>query len=435
MSSLFTRYNVTSKEEHDTTVAETTPELEVELIPTDETDEPLATEVGISEMLVQPETPDRSEIDQMEGISESIGEVVEKIDEEPEVSLEHFRWVLANSLKGTKLKTPKRFSLESKDGKPLTRKGYLKQLKMFKQSLDLSIAVSVEAYDEAMGKTFEKLLQTNVKLTKGLREYVSKFPKGIAVVDNPEIIKMFVRDDKLVDSIESLVQEELRIKKLVDAFEKYFERINREKTRGLGGKIFDAVFFKNSISKEDSYLLFNRYIKFDDKEVHVEQKPMDATKIKFTPGELEVQFRALFSSGIMASTAAVAVALALPAATALSMLGVAGLGAVALWNKVSGTLKKKMLKDDQKNAFQAFTKAAGSLDKEVQRMVDMNQRLMKLDEDGLDKERIPVLQKVLIELIKHINQIQYTTLEICKSYREDAGEKLEAKAAKVDDKE
>lgn len=425
MSSLFTRYNVTSKEEHDTDA-----ELEVELIPTDETDVPLATEVGISEMLVQPETPDRSEIEQMEGISGSIDEVVEKIDEEPEVSLEHFRWVLANSLKGTKLKMPKRFSLESKDGKPLTRKGYQKQLKMFKQSLDLSIAVSVEAYDDEIGKTFDQLLAINAKLTNDLKRYTSNFPKGIAVVDNPEIIKMFVRHGTLVESVDSLVAEGIRISALVGAFEKFFERIEREKTRTTAGKIFDAVFFRNTIPTEGRYLLFNRYIEFNDNGIDIEQEEIDGSKIRFSSSEIENQLKMLLGSGVVATVTAIAVALAVTPAAFAAMIGVAGLGVNALWSKISNKIKLKMLKDNQKNAFQAYTKAVVGLDKEVNRMVQMNERLTKLDEDGLNKERIPVMQKVMIELIKHINELQYTTMEICKAYREDTVEKLEAEADK-----
>lgn len=433
MSSLFTRYKVASKEEHDTDaepVVEPTPELEVELIPTDETDSPLATEVGISEMLVQPETPDRSEIEQMEGVSESIDEVVEKIDEEPEVSLEHFRWVLANSLKGTKLKMPKRFSLESKDGKPLTRKGYQKQLKMFKQSLDLSIAVSVEAYDDEIGKTFDQLLAINTKLTNDLKRYTSNFPKGIAVVDNPEIIKMFVRRGTLVESVDSLVAEGVRISALVGAFEKFFERIEREKTRTTAGKIFDAVFFRNTIPTEGRFLLFNRYIEFNDTEIDIEQEEVDGSKIKFSSGAIENQLKMLLGSGVVATVTAIAVALAVTPAAFAAMIGVAGLGVNALWNKISDKIKLKLLKDNQKNAFQAYTKAVVGLDKEVNRMVQMNERLTKLDEDGLNRERIPVMQKVMIELIKHINELQYTTMEICKTYREDAAEKLEAEADK-----
>ena len=388
--------------------------------------EPTA-EVGETDdtWLSQPDTPDHSEIGELEHISETSEEVIEQIESNPEVGLEHYQWVMANALKGIALPVPKRLGLENYMDSNNPKKEYVKNLKSFKANVDKSVTLGLEAFDESIDKTFKELLAINARQASQLKRITASTPTGIAVVDNPELINLFIRNNQIVTDVEELRDESVRISNLVKAFDAIIKVIERQKTRTAVGKFFDTILFRNSVGFEGEFLLLNRYIEFSDTGVWVEQDTVDSTKTKFALTEIELNLRALLSLGVLGTVSALTTALALAPAAVAAATGAAATGVVIGFNWLSNNVKEKLRVGKHKDMFASFSKSIAGLDRQANEFKAMNDRLRNIDEEGLNKERIPVLQKTLVELTKHINELQYVVIRIAETYKEENVKKLD----------
>lgn len=221
MSSLFTRYNVTSKEEHGTTVAETTPELEVELIPTDETDEPLATEMGVLENdIVESQNNDiMGEVVDTEEVVSQLDTLEEKVLEDESVaSVEHYAWVMNSLYRNAKLPMPNRASLEDfgNDGKSKT--ALVNTIRTGRRRLQMSIAHALEEFNNSHTKQFASKVADFNELNAALESKAS----GVRSNDKPtqlnlaSVWRLFHINDVVIKNPNVIKEEYARIKSLID---------------------------------------------------------------------------------------------------------------------------------------------------------------------------------------------------------------------------
>ena len=299
MSSLFTRYKVASKEEHDTTnaeivedplettdaepVVETTPELEVELIPTDETDAPLATEAGVLENdIVESQNDDiMGEVVDSEEVVDQLDTLEEKVLEDESVaSVEHYAWVLNSLYRNAKLPMPNRASLEdfSNDGKSKT--ALLNTIRTGRRRLQMSIAFALEEFNSKYSKTFSVKLEE----FKSLNSALAIKSTGVKNNDEPTKInlasvwRLFHVDGKVIKKPGVIKEEYSRIKSLVDLLGNTSDSlITALKVKGVNGEVPEIKNYDGLPSKTEN-LMNNNTLSIDNNGAKLTGSKVDIPK-------------------------------------------------------------------------------------------------------------------------------------------------------------
>lgn len=363
-------------------------------------DEVATDEITGNEWTEHPDAPDYSDIDEAAEVRDDIGDIADRVEgSEGDVALEDYQWFLGKTLNNARVALPKQFGLENFSDTRKGKSAFVSELRSFEKGLSKSIRVAVEEYSEASEKVLTDLVKENKKISSEFDRLLKNRNKGPLFVRNGAALSIFIVDDYLIKD-PSWTEEELEtIDWICDAVTD-LQKDYQDPGFSIG------KWWRSAGTKKHS-LLMNKQLVVEKDKIKIVRGETDVEKL-ITKSIRENAKLSLLSNGIY-----LVAAFATPSLT--NMYRKIGVAISSITTAVSLVGLIKARDSAAKEANREYSDVA----KAMYNMLKLSTKLPKIVEinNGLSQmthEKTPHLQSILIELVKHINEIQSKCIVLIK---------------------
>lgn len=363
--------------------------------------------------LIQEPTPDSSHIDDAIVLRDNLGAIAEQAEEHPEVALEHYHWSVKQILGTKSVPMPRKLGLENFGDTARDRRSFIREIRSLESHLDSNIQISLEAYSEAIEKQFKAAIAENAKISKNLDQQIKRHSDRPVIISNKTALGIFIRGNEFVNGIKEVSETANgSVDSICDLVRQLREDLEGSK---LNLKAHLRKYFESEVK-----LLMNYSVIVNGDDVRLAPAAWDAEDVveKALKGRA---IKGMIEGGIW-YVGGVAMQSFIPVMTSVfGIVGLFGTVTASMYTAWSGIFKgvgslidffkregnaEKINKESYKdfhNCALVILKQSKGIDK----FVRLNDSL-KSD----DLENSVKLQRILLEGVKYINELQYNVTQV-----------------------
>lgn len=315
--------------------------------------------------------PDSSDLEAIESARNDLSGIQNRVIEDPNASLETFHWALNNSLSKVNIEMPKSLGLENFEDTRYGKREFLKEVRSLEGYLDNALQTGLESYSKELEASLKDNIADNKKIKTALDNAIKSHQSRPIAIKNKEILGLFVRDGKLIKSPGDLIDE-------LDVID------------NIANDLLDDDI------KIDKQLLCNGRFKATNKEVELEYSKFNLTLLK-------IKERGFFDSYFGAGFFFFIVATGVFAITSFLWFSL-------IFAFFRGVFRTSDAKKELEKKNPNVTKVLNYISKlsSCIAKIERTNKTLNLN-DTLNSK---IKQRSLIQLVKHINKLQRTALNL-----------------------
>lgn len=382
-------------------------------------DDELATSMEELDLVLnQPETPDDSHIEEAIEVRDDLNDLADQVETNPDVSLEHYHWVLAKTLNRHQAEIPSVLSVENYSDSRMSRRSFAKEIRGFSKCIDRNIQTSLEAFSESIDKQLKEAIAANTAIHKQLEVAIQKHGLNPVAITNRNALSLFIVDNYLINDVD-IISEEVpyTIDYILDTVEDYVN--DADKTGFSLGTWLRKKFDK----KVD--LLLNREMVIGKDSVHIKQGETDVEAIikkairSNAVGSLVMSGIGIVTSAMYLTNPTLKASLTPVLAAVFKITGAANVvtSVAGIFTLFRQAKTAKKISDSDFKDFQTAALAILNQSRKLNKLQAAHEALR-----SKDLEQSTKIQSIILETVKYINDTQAAVLGIYKVSEDAANE-------------